>query len=52
MLTAKKRDEDKVMGLKQADDYITKPFEMKEVLRALRRFCAAAGLSRRRRRAV
>ena len=33
MLTAKGETDDKVAGLKQgADDYITKPFEMKEVL--------------------
>lgn len=33
MLTAKGETIDKVAGLKQgADDYITKPFEMKEVL--------------------
>ena len=33
MLTAKSETDDKVMGLKSgADDYITKPFEMKEVL--------------------
>ena len=33
MLTAKGETDDKVMGLKTgADDYITKPFEMKEVL--------------------
>ena len=33
MLTAKGETEDKVSGLKQgADDYITKPFEMREVL--------------------
>ena len=33
MLTAKGETEDKVTGLKQgADDYITKPFEMREVL--------------------
>ena len=33
MLTAKSQTEDKVQGLKTgADDYITKPFEMKEVL--------------------
>lgn len=33
MLTAKSETEDKIFGLKQgADDYITKPFEMKEVL--------------------
>ena len=33
MLTAKSETEDKVFGLKQgADDYITKPFETKEVL--------------------
>ena len=33
MLTAKGDTESKVMGLKTgADDYVTKPFEMKEVL--------------------
>ena len=33
MLTAKSETDDKVMGLKSgADDYITKPFEMREVL--------------------
>ena len=33
MLTAKSETEDKVNGLKQgADDYITKPFEMKELM--------------------
>ena len=33
MLTAKGETDDKVTGLKSgADDYITKPFEMKEVL--------------------
>ena len=33
MLTAKSETDDKVMGLKAgADDYITKPFEMREVL--------------------
>jgi len=33
MLTAKSETDDKVAGLKSgADDYITKPFEMKEVL--------------------
>lgn len=42
MLTAKGETIDKVAGLKQgADDYITKPFEMKECSRALRRSCAA-----------
>ena len=36
MLTAKGETEDKVSGLKSgADDYITKPFEMKEVLARL-----------------
>ena len=43
MLTARGETSDKVMGLKQgADDYITKPFEMREVLArieaVLRRF--------------
>ena len=33
MLTAKGETDDKVAGLKSgADDYVTKPFEMKEVL--------------------
>jgi DNA-binding response OmpR family regulator len=33
MLTAKSQTDDKVQGLKTgADDYVTKPFEMKEVL--------------------
>ena len=33
MLTAKSETDDKVMGLKSgADDYVTKPFEMKELL--------------------
>ena len=53
MLTAKSETEDKVNGLKQgADDYITKPFEMKEVLArieaVLRRSGIAPEKSRRR----
>ena len=45
MLTAKSETDDKVTGLKHgADDYITKPFEMKEVLArieaVLRRSCS------------
>ena len=48
MLTAKSETDDKVAGLKAgADDYITKPFEMKEVLArieaVLRRADRAAG---------
>ncbi len=50
MLTAKSEVDDKVAGLKNgADDYITKPFEMKEVLArieaVLRRSDRAAGES-------
>ena len=50
MLTAKSEVDDKVTGLKNgADDYITKPFEMKEVLArieaVLRRSDRAAGES-------
>ena len=46
MLTAKGETEDKITGFKSgADDYITKPFEMKEVLArieaVLRRTCSA-----------
>ena len=53
MLTAKSETEDKVQGLKQgADDYITKPFEMKEVLArieaVLRRSCIEPERSSRR----
>ena len=52
MLTAKSETEDKVNGLKMgADDYITKPFEAKEVLArveaVLRRTTGAAPTSRR-----
>ena len=48
MLTAKSETDDKVTGLKAgADDYITKPFEMKEVLArieaVLRRSTGSAG---------
>ncbi len=54
MLTAKGETDDKVQGLKSgADDYITKPFEMKEVLArieaVLRRSGAAGGDSKARR---
>ena len=54
MLTAKGETDDKVAGLKSgADDYITKPFEMKEVLArmeaVLRRAPAAAGEKKARR---
>ena len=31
-LTAKSNNEDKVKGLKMADDYLTKPFNLKELL--------------------
>ena len=53
MLTAKKKTEDKVNGLKQgADDYITKPFEMKEVLARIEAVLRRSGIepekSRRR----
>lgn len=53
MLTAKSETEDKVNGLKQgADDYITKPFEMKEVLARIETVLRRSGIepekSRRR----
>ena len=52
-LTAKSETEDKVNGLKQgADDYITKPFEMKEVLARIEAVLRRSGIepekSRRR----
>ena len=53
MLTAKSETEDKVNGLKQgADDYITKPFEMKEELARIEAVLRRSGIepekSRRR----
>ena len=46
MLTAKSETEDKVYGLKQgADDYITKPFEMKEVLARIEAVLRRSGSS-------
>ena len=53
MHTAKSETEDKVNGLKQgADDYITKPFEMKEVLARIEAVLRRSGIepekSRRR----
>ena len=53
MLTAKSETEDKVNGLKQgADDHITKPFEMKEVLARIEAVLRRSGIepekSRRR----
>ncbi|MBQ3216290.1 MAG: response regulator transcription factor [Oscillospiraceae bacterium] len=45
MLTAKSEIEDKVAGLKQgADDYITKPFEMKEVLARIEAVLRRSGM--------
>ena len=45
MLTAKSETEDKVQGLKQgADDYITKPFEMKEVLARIEAVLRRSGI--------
>ena len=45
MLTAKSETEDKVSGLKQgADDYITKPFEMKEVLASIEAVLRRSGI--------
>lgn len=45
MLTAKSETEDKVAGLKQgADDYITKPFEMKEVLARIEAVLRRSGI--------
>ena len=46
MLTAKSETEDKVTGLKQgADDYITKPFEMKEVLARVEAVLRRSGIA-------
>lgn len=46
MLTAKSETEDKVNGLKQgADDYITKPFEMKEVLARIEAVLRRSGVA-------
>ena len=45
MLTAKSETEDKVSGLKQgADEYITKPFEMKEVLARIEAVLRRSGI--------
>ena len=45
MLTAKSETEDKVSGLKQgADEYITKPFEMKEVLARIKAVLRRSGI--------
>ena len=45
MLTAKSETEDKVSGLKQgADDYITKPFELKEVLARIEAVLRRSGI--------
>ncbi len=56
MLTAKGETDDKVHGLKAgADDYITKPFEMKEILariEAVLRRTAGAGVEAKARRLV
>ena len=56
MLTAKGETDDKVHGLKAgADDYITKPFEMKEILariEAVLRRTAGAGVESKARRLV
>ena len=46
MLTDKSETEDKVTGLKQgADDYITKPFEMKEVLARIEAVLRRSGIA-------
>ena len=45
MLTAKSETEDKVNGLKQgADDYITKPFEMREVMARIEAVLRRSGM--------
>ena len=47
MLTAKGETFDKISGLEMgADDYVTKPFEVKEAMAHPRKSCAAASLSR------
>ena len=52
MLTAKGETSDKVSGLKQgADDYITKPFEMKEVLARIEAVLRRAGEEEPRKKA-
>lgn len=44
MLTAKNAEYDRVVGLDAgADDYISKPFGMMELLARVRRCCAAPG---------
>ena len=51
MRTAKSETEDKVNGLKQgADDYITKPFEMKEVLARIEAVLRRSGIEPEKRR--
>ena len=53
MLTAKGETNDKVQGLKQgADDYLTKPFEMKELLARVEAVAARRGTATRRSRAA
>ncbi len=56
MLTAKGETDDKVAGLKSgADDYITKPFEMKEVLariEAVLRRCSGLAAEKKTRRLI
>ena len=40
MLTAKDEDDDRILGLEiGADDYITKPFNSREVVARIKRFC-------------
>ena len=49
MLTARTDEVDKIVGLEVgADDYMTKPFSMRELTARVRRCCAASGLSAKR----
>ena len=50
MLTARTSEDDRVSGLEHgADDYVTKPFSLRELTRACARCCGAAQRRRERR---